>query len=65
MIELSPTNIIRVNSVKLKEDTLAKLADEYYRNVLIKEYGMEENMAKHCRLAYLQGMEKGIEYVSE
>lgn len=51
--------------MKLKEDTLAKLADEYYRNVLIKECGMEENMAKHCRLAYLHGMEKGIKYVSE
>ena len=51
--------------MKLKEDTLAKLADEYYRDVLIKECGMEENMAKHCRLAYLQGMERGIEYMVE
>ena len=41
---------------KSKDDEeIVKLADEYYDKVLLKECGMKEKEAHHCRLSYIHG----------
>jgi hypothetical protein len=43
------------------DEEIVKLADEYYNKVLIKEYGMKEEEAHHCRIAYIHGAKAMLE----
>lgn len=49
------------NSYGELEDEIIKLANEYYDKVLIKECGMEEKEAHHCRIAYIHGAKAMLE----
>lgn len=44
-----------------EDEEIVKLADEYYDKVLLKECGMEENEAHHCRIAYIHGAKAMLE----
>lgn len=58
-------NWVNDNVPELKEseddEEIVKLADEYYDKVLLKECGMKEKEAHHCRLSYIHGAKAMLE----
>lgn len=46
-----------------EDEEIVKLADEYYDKVLIKECGMEEKEAHHCRIAYIHGAKAMLDWL--
>lgn len=44
-----------------EDEEIVKLSDEYYDKVLLKECGMEEKEAHHCRVSYIHGAKAILE----